>query len=669
MTGINLRQRRSESGIALVLTVSIIGVAFIVTVAAFLVGAAVSQDTERLAAAKVDIGNREDTLMRAILQQTATGMLPGTNGISGPSVNWTTIMTNAVNTVRATTYVDPTEVTTLLGAGMTAANTGDTGGTSLAIFQGYNQEIPFGGTSNLGNVLPLWNSTVQPPELSWSANPTLSATTALTYPQEMFLGSFYSGSRWSQMTYPNIRFGYKRPGDPFVARRVWWRIPVLYQTAQATVEGQNGVARYPSAPANYIISAYEIPSELPLSANASIQIGQNSDGTSWSTTAGAEVQITGSIYGDNVQLNGGTYSGGISSRQGVNVTSSATVAGETYSDNTYNNMGVRETRDLTRTTNTATIGAAPVSVAGDNGKVLFVPVMPGNDFYMAAPADSPTHWDLYARPFYRCGVRIIINSYDTNPIYSTSAGFTPISTAGAISVTVNVYPLIGSGPSGVLGVASSATGWTTQTFAQSAATNPGFTIVVPGSNALIYTTTNTGVAAQDRNVLQIDLSQLFTIPGLTGVLASNIYSVYVGYAPSNPPNTSSSTDIGVAITGATNLSQFTNGLSIVTKHRLYLLSPFNQGATQVPTSIYAPDIRYGISGVSPTTTVTGRISMGQALPGSSPAINPLVFSSGNNNTIAPASSTFVLSEATTAAMIPPITRLNLLFTIEKERTN
>ena len=28
--------------------------------------------------------------------------------------------------------------------------------------------------------------------------------------------------------------------------------------------------------------------------------------------------------------------------------------------------------------------AAPVSVAGNDGKVLLVPVMPGNEFYMAA---------------------------------------------------------------------------------------------------------------------------------------------------------------------------------------------------------------------------------------------------------------------------------------------
>ena len=32
---------------------------------------------------------------------------------------------------------------------------------------------------------------------------------------------------------------------------------------------------------------------------------------------------------------------------------------------------------------------APVSVVGNDGKVLLVPVMPGNQFYMQAPSNAP----------------------------------------------------------------------------------------------------------------------------------------------------------------------------------------------------------------------------------------------------------------------------------------
>src|SRR5713101_1027829 len=109
--------------------------------------------------------------------------------------------------------------------------------------------------------------------MNWSGNTTLSSAIALTTPQEFFLGSQYTGlsaavtklslsNRWGLLIYPNIRFGYKQPGNLFIARRIWWRIPLVYQTAQQTVEDQVGVNRYPFAPANYVLSVYEIPSQL-----------------------------------------------------------------------------------------------------------------------------------------------------------------------------------------------------------------------------------------------------------------------------------------------------------------------------------------------------------------------------------------------------------------------
>jgi len=321
MSSTYLQRKRSERGASLILLVSIIGVAFIVTVAAFLVAASNGQDTARLASAKVDIATREDALMREILQRTATGMLPGTNGVTGSILNWTTIMTNAANNLSATTYVNPAELAALPGlTGVIPDNMGDTAGALLGIFQGYNQEVPYGGTSGVANLVPVDNNTpVEPPLMNWSGNATLSAANASTTPQEFFLGSQYTGlsaavtklsssKRWGQLIYPNIRFGYKQPGNTFIARRVWWRIPVLYQTAQLT---QAGVARYPGALANYVLSVYEIPSQLPISGNANLQIGADASGTAWNS---GNIAVTGSIYGNKIQLSGGTYSG-VSSRQ------------------------------------------------------------------------------------------------------------------------------------------------------------------------------------------------------------------------------------------------------------------------------------------------------------------------------------------------------------------
>jgi hypothetical protein len=721
-TNTHLQQRRNERGEALILTISIIGFAIIVTVAAFLLSASLAQDTERVASAKVDIATREDALMRAILQQTATGVLPA-NIATGAGLNWTPIMTSAVNRVAATTYVDPTEVSTLLSPGVIPANMGDPddGSAALSIFQGYNNsEVPLGGTTGVANLVGLsnssaYNQTVEPPELVWVANANISAATAATNPLQFLLGSQMSAAgtsttsssgRWGSVPFPNIRFGLMRPGDTMVARRVWWRIPVLYQTALKTIEAQTAgtnVTRYPGMLANYILSVYEIPSQLPITGNANIQLGLNPDGSSWGDTssAGSQVNITGSIYGDAVQLNGGTYGGGISSRNQVNVLTSTSVAGENFTDNTYNNLGVREQKDLARA-----IGAAPVSVAGDNGKVMLVPLATGNTFYLPSPNATPTAWDLYSLPYYHCRIRITISGTNSLLNYQTAA---VQGSAGAITVQIRYLPDTAQLPDAVFGVADNAPGWNTVTYTQvtnatilasnNSASSGYLTNQADGltiANFLLYTSTANGV--QDCNVLEIDLLQMYATLGLNPAYC---YSIYIGCNPAQAPNAGNPNFPNIVIKDADDLTgstaqlglltpgPFTNGLSIITTQRIYLVgggilqgaltaSGFNTVPWTNPpdpsnpypaTSIYAPDVRYGMSNLTPTIAVKGQISVSQSTAGSTTAVNPLSFSNGANNTISGAGNTYSLNAISNPRSVPPISRLNLLFTVEKERTN
>jgi hypothetical protein len=678
MIGTSLQRRRSELGASLLLLVSIIGLAFIVTVAAFLVATSYSQDRARLASAKVDVATREDALMREILQQTATGMLPGTNGVTGPILNWTAIMTNAANNLRATSYVDPAELAALPGlTGVIPANMGDTAGTLLGIFQGYNQEVPFGGTSGVANVVPSYNATVQPPLMNWSGNATLSSANAATTPQEFFLGSQYTGlsaavtklslsNRWGQIIYPATRFGYKQlnnaPENQFVARRVWWRIPVVYQTTQQTVEyqalttgGPAGVNRYPSAPANYVLSVYEIPSQLPISGYANLQIGADPSGTAW----GNNISVTGSIFGNQIQLYGGSYTG-VSSRQLVKVLNPATVAGVAYStDSTgsaFDQPGTRENMAVQNPTAFPPGGAAPVSVAGNDGKVLLVPVMPGNDFYMAAPG-TPTHWDLYARPYYRCRIRVLISGTNSTIIYNPNQNPATNTAAGAITVQILVLPDPSSKPDQILGFPDSAA-TTNQTFTQASIASGGLPAY------MTYTSTGTG----DRNILVIDVGNMISTLGKAlGSGPANLYSIYIGSnSTTEPKSPATASDPGVAVTDTNDLSAFTSGLSIVTNQTLYLLDNFNQ-VTPVPTSLYAPQVRYGMSPTNLQANLTGQVAV-VATPGPSP-VNPLSFTNVSGGSIASSNTFATLTEVTDPTKIPPITALNLLFTIEKERTN
>ena len=651
----------------MLILVTIVGLAAIVTAGSFLEAARRGQDAARLASIKVDIANREDVLMRALLQETATGMLPGTDGVSGPMLTWNAIMTNTTALVGATSYVASAEVTALGLGGIIHGNPADSN-QGLGLFAGYlGQETPFGGTSGLANLVPVYNGAVQPPLMNWSANPSLSSVTAVTTPQEFFLGSLNTpgtplvqstGHRWAQLNYPPVRFGYKRPGDLFITRRVWWRIPLVYQMAQPQPELASSQARFQGAAASYVLSVYEIPSQLPISGNANLQIGQTGagaggvgPGTQW---ASGNVTLAGSVYGGQVQLYGGTYTGAISSHSQVNINNQATVAGETFADNTFDNLGVRETKDQARLIGAApgaTPNTAPVSVAGNDGKVLLVPVLSGNQFFMAAPNDNPTNWDLYARPYYRCGVRIQINSFDATLVDPNQPN------SGNLSVTVRYRTNIGGGPDAILGVSNQSSGWTSVTY--SCGTGAPAGLAFGTQSFMHYTSTSSGVG--DLNILVVDLSQLAS--GL-GLAPSELYSVYIGTDPTVLP--SPDTGIAAGISGGKDLHFFTSGLSVLSKGRLYFTDAFNQTLPIAAASVYAPQIRFGMTAVNPQLNLTGQLA---GVASGLTQVNPVSFTSGKNTQVSLSATHAALSEATAPTAIPPITMLNLLFTIEKERTN
>jgi hypothetical protein len=341
----------------------------------------------------------------------------------------------------------------------------------------------------------------------------------------------------------------------------------------------------------------------------------------------------------------------------------------------------------------------------------------GNAFYLPSPNATPTAWDLYSLPYYHCRIRITISGTNSNLNYQNGL-VSP--TAGAISVQIRYLPDTAKLPDAVFGVADSNAGWQQVTYSQASNSD----ILVNGPNAggassgaltdpvskttanfLLYTSTATGT--QDCNVLEIDLLQMYVSLGL-GQKADQCYSIYIGCSPSQTPNVGNSNYPNIVIKDADDLTgttqqagnpspAFTNGLSIVSTQRIYLVGGANQqtglnssgfntvfwpnppdpsNPSYPATSIYAPDVRYGITDLAPTIAVTGQVAVSQAIPGGTP-VNPLSFSNGANTTISSASyrlkavSTPRISIPGTGlvASMPPITRLSLLFTVEKERTN
>jgi hypothetical protein len=301
------------------------------------------------------------------------------------------------------------------------------------------------------------------------------------------------------------------------------------------------------------------------------------------------------------------------------------------------------------------IGAAPVTVAGNDGKVLIIPVMPGNDFYMAA-SGAPTHWDLYARPYYKCRIRVIISGTDSTPIYTTSTGVTNTA-AGAITVQIIYNPDTTSCPDQILGFLDSA--GTSQTWTQAS--------VLAGGLPPYMNYTSSSTATGDHNILIIDVGNMVAALGSP----AQLYSIYVGSNPTTEPDPNAQTvsDPNIGITDTNDLHTFTSGFSIVTNQPLYLIDSINQVTPTVPTSVYAPQVSYGISAIALQVNLTGQVAVvaTPSLAASPTLVNPLSFTSGNGTSISSSITTATLTEVTNPTLIPPITALNLLFTIEKER--
>jgi hypothetical protein len=669
-----MRPKRNESGQALILTVCVISLAVAITLYAFLGGTATFRENARLSASKIDVSQREDVLMRAILHKTAEGMLAGQT--------WNTILNNALTEMRASSYINPDDLTVLFpGQNIIPSNLADTNASASALLPGFTGTlftglIPYAGSTGVQSATAF--SALRPPLLQYSgveAADRLAGQDPVTSPHYLFFKALYSSAnaspptalsssnRWGKLTYPNIRFGLEHPGDIFIARRVWWPIQVQFtSSSRGYNSNQQG---YVSKAANYILSVYDFPSQLPIKVSGSVNavIGQEATSETWgntNTSATGNVKIDGSIYGDSVQLSGSTFTGNISARTGVSVQQTSTVGSETFSDNTYADLGTRETKDAARG-----IGAPPLSASGDGGKVLLTSLASGDNFLTSAT--TSTAWDLYSRPYYHCPVRIIVTPGATGKITIKIYAQTPL-TVGQPDAIMGVPD-----PTITLGVPSA--GWTVQTFtANFPATTP---TNIDSYGALQLTTTATGDPSGEMNLLQIDLSKLLTLVGLSQYY---MYAVYVGYQPDQALSNDGSLAIG--LTGCKDLHLFTRGLSIVTKQRLYFQGDFNQSpllsADQLdpdpthdqypPTSIYAKEVRYSVNQAVPTLNFQGRISVDQSSTSTATQINPLAATSGNNTQISFTQRQFNLLQIKHPKMVPPITRLNLLFTIEKEYT-
>lgn len=461
--------------------------------------------------------------------------------------------------------------------------------------------------------------------------------------------------------YPNIHFGYGKPGESIVARHHWWRIFMHPELKDST---NTGVTRETNADGQaldreYILSLYEIPSQLAISSSTVTQLGKYLNGQEW----GANVSVEGSVYADKVNAAAGSFDS-IASKKGVTLSGgSAGSSGEVTSVGAYD----REIYEAANAT------FYPVSKSSDTARALFVSINRGNDFFdrfaysydknqkgSSSKRMSYEHWHEYSLGCNQCAMKLdIISTVSALDQTPTALRFTYLS--GGDEVELYIY--------------KPTTTFDTVTYPginwPEATDNDGLTFP--------FHLESTGVG-RDGIAVYIDrlvtwMGTLSTVPDDLSVNHSLVVNAdYNQTDVSKPTIPSTAADPCLLLRGSGDLTAFTKGFSLVTNLRLYFVEHVNNVETNVPTgsglstpyypplSIFCPEKRFGVDSVNTAIDMTGSVG---TLGTSSSGIGILDFKIGGTDVVDSAKIKAKLKPIKHPAELPPVNMMNWLIVVQR----
>ncbi len=612
-----------------------------------------SQDGQKTAQVKADYSQREDAILRAlvgIVPNKAMQAMQDGSSASATSYSWKTIFEEAIATADAESALSAAEMTAL-GVPSGARN-GNSGDSQIA-----NVSTMISAVSGSGLVTPGISGydlgIDYPPTLSYSGSADDATYPIISTNKEWASNSAgytalstSSYSDFNLIPYPQIRFGYVAPGDYFVAKRNWWAFNVTYGAADSAITG------IPQETRTYVLSIYEVPSQLPISADAFAEFGNYADGQAWST----DVNIDGGVYAETVRADSGMAFDRLASRYGFDATSDMTVGGDSVSAD-FQTDGSQDTKLA------ASGEYFAASVSANAGRVAFIPINPGFDFYQYLDVSrdqntiSDTRWSDYALGGYQARMRLIVNDVSaSNNQLPTSITFT-YRKSGLQSVT-----------------------WT-----RGDVDNPWPTKSQEEQSGGATIPFQTEVTGDGTACLTVDMALLEAyLDGLDASLGNN-RSIVI-----NPDNTNNldiieptfpSTDgqMGVVLRGTEDLTGWPKGFSIVTNLRIYIAEDFNivEGTAPSdsgldgsepfypPVSLFSPEKRWGADVYAREIDFAGTVqSLSKSGTDAAP-VNPLDFKTGTGQSLSAGDLSADLNLIRSPAELPPIHMMNWLVTVER----
>jgi hypothetical protein len=565
-TSASSNHRRAARGYASLLLVSSVA-AVLLTLIVFSYRSAIrSQQTQAVSQLRVDYAQKENAFLRALVGSVpnkAIGIMQNDSAYpDNGDFRWEQVFRNSLDVANAETAISPAMAEEF---GLTEARKANSGNTvfvrdSNAASVSMTALVTPAYAGSMGAGFWLNPGVVGDTIPEGYPDPLVSSYTGWAekeprHPVVSPLKRYADGSLFKAIPYPNIHFGYGVAGESFVAKRNWWAFKLNL--------GAKDLAATGAAPKSktYVLSLYEIPSQLPISAAAFTQIGGHEDGTKWKN-----VTIGGGVFGQRVSAVDGASVERIASRLGVTAEGEMTVGGMA-TDNSFGDRGVRESYEI------ATDKFFPISEVGDSGRVSFVALNRGNDFFdrFAGPPptkfEAPTDWDQYSIGAKQCAMTLdIVSVVSSNDQTPTRIRFS-YKKSGAVTYDADQSISVGS---------------------TSLPANYPFSVEV--------TSTGRTCLVANMEALQVYLVS----KGADPVSVNNSLVVNADYTQLNvrkPSIPSLATDLGLILRGGADMSRFTAGFSLVTNFRLYLDDDFNvvkNGSRKYPAaSLFAPEQRYG----------------------------------------------------------------------------
>ncbi len=499
----NAFKRKGDEGSVILLTTVVLIVFFAIFSAIIYRDATYNQESARLAAMQTDAAARESDIASRVLTDIPSAIYSSLRSNQSGNIDISAIVQSAI-----AQEGDTSTRYSLVGLSATNKVASDwITGASLS-----GSGVFVGTTSILNGSYATWGS-----------GPT---------------GDAGSADMWN---YPSGSLGLlaSAAGETLIARRYQWTTTVNISDSRdviAKAKGQN-ITRTFAQTRRY--SVYEVPFQLSVMADRGVNIGTESDGSA----SGSSLTVQSSVYARNATLSGSANIGGNVAVPGSANVSGGTVRGQSSSvpnpwgTDIYAPGGVMYNRQ--------------VSISSQSKNMIFVTLVPDKRYYSAEA--SPTNWEFYTRPYYRCEIRIEILSVN--------------------SFRVSIYNVN----------------------TQALLYNQTFTLGQNWDTQSFMTTTTTNVVSDNRTMFVLDPRELYAwesslgLPGVTG------NTVYIGYDVNATPTPEVSGDIAVTLTNTRKMSDlFGSGFALVTKQRFYYTDSFNELNPIGGCVVIAPEIRYNV---------------------------------------------------------------------------